>query len=103
MDGSNLKELIEIAWTYFWFLMIAIFGGTASYLSRVKKKGLPFSVVELVGEWVVAGFAGLMTLHLCLDAGFNVHLTAFFTGMAGHMGGRIIYLFENLVVNRLPK
>lgn len=102
MGGASLRELIILAWNYIWFMGLAMLGGTANYISRVRKKKLPFSFVELLGEWFIAGFAGLMTMFICLDQGFGLEMTAVFTGMSGHMGGRAIYIIENYISSKLP-
>ena len=79
---------------YIWLVTLAIWGGTASYLSRIKQRKLPFSFVELVGEWMISGFSGLLTAYVCAEAGLSWHMTAFFTGIAGHLGGRGLFLLE---------
>lgn len=34
-----------------------------------RKNKLPFSLVELFGEWAISGFAGLITAYLCAEMG----------------------------------
>ena len=102
MDGYSFKELIIEGWNYFWFLVIAIMGGTANYINRLKQKNLPFSFVELMGEWFISGFAGIVTMNICLDWGVSIHFTAAATGIAGHMGGRGIFLLESYVASKFP-
>ena len=101
MNGDELMKLVQELWAYFWMMLLAMLGGTANYISRVKRSKIPFSVAELLGEWIISGFAGFMTLHICLEQGFSIHLTAFFTGIAGHMGGRAIFLFENWMTKKV--
>lgn len=84
--------------TYVWLLLLAVWGGTASYLGRLRKQNLPFSIAELLGEWVISGFAGVITAYLCLWAGFDYMVTFAMAGVAGHMGGRAIALIEQGVV-----
>ena len=46
---------------YLWMVILALWGGTASYLSRLKQnQALTFSLAELAGEWAISGFAGLL-------------------------------------------
>jgi len=82
---------------FLWFLLLAAWGGTASYLSRIKKMKTPFSVMELVGEWTISAFAGVITAFVCYEMQFSFYATAALTGIAGHMGGRAIALMENFI------
>lgn len=80
---------------FVWFSLIAIWGGTASYLSRLKKSQAPFSIMELVGEWTVSAFAGIITAFLCFEMGASFYTTAALAGISGHMGGRAIAMLES--------
>ncbi len=97
-DGQNgagiLKTLIEQGLGYLWFVVLALWGGTASYINRVRKTKSPFSFIELVGEWTISGFAGLMTAFVCAEMGLSFYLTAALAGVSGHMGGRAIFIME---------
>lgn len=100
--GSNIiKMLVDAGLGYLWFVFMAIWGGTASYISRVRKTKKPFSLVELVGEWAISGFAGLITAYLCAEMGMSFYVTAALTGISGHMGGRAIFIIENWIQYRL--
>jgi hypothetical protein len=87
---------------YVGLISLALWGGTASHLSRMKRMGMPFSLPELIGEWVICGFAGMLTLLLCEAYGVNMALTGAFTGIAGHMGGRAIFMIQQKVFNSAP-
>lgn len=100
MDDSGLKELIAYSAQYVWLMVIALWGGTASYISRVKRGERPFSVIELIGEWFVSGFAGVMCMYICMYLEMSTPITAAATGIAGHMGGRAIFLIEQWVVEK---
>lgn len=90
-----LSKFIEEGLGYVWLICLAVWGGTVSYYRRVKDgKVAAFSVAELVGEWMISGFAGLLTAYLCIEMELSWHMTAFFTGVAGHLGGRAIHAFE---------
>jgi len=104
-DSSFLKQIFDSLQPHFaygWFVLLALWGGTANYISRVRSKGMPFSVVELIGEWSISGFAGLITAYMCVYLGLSFPLTAAFTGIAGHMGGRAIYLVEQYFIKKGP-
>jgi len=103
MPESTVKVIIENSVGYAWFFAMALWGGTASYISRIKKNACCFSIVELMGEWFISGFAGIITAHVCISFDFSFHQTAFFVGISGHMGGRGLFIVENIVKNRLIK
>ena len=95
---GKLADLIAATGVGFiWFLLLAAWGGTASYLSRIKKMKTPFSIMELVGEWTISAFAGVITAFICYEMQFSFYATAALTGIAGHMGGRAIALMENFI------
>lgn len=101
MDGSGADAaskvfsfLNSVGLGWLWLLCLAVWGGTASYIARVRKMRLSFSFVELVGEWTISGFAGVITGYVCYSAGFSDYATMAFAGIAGHMGGGAIALLE---------
>ncbi len=87
------KALAEAA-SLIWFVALAAWGGTVNYLSRLKRHKGAFSFVELLGEWAISGFAGLITAYACAANDVSYPLTAALSGIAGHMGGRAIYILE---------
>lgn len=98
-----LSKLVEAGLGYVWFILLAVWGGTVNYLSRVKQgKVEVFSFVELTGEWAISGFAGLLTAYVCAEMGMSWNMTAFFTGISGHLGGRVIYMFESYAKRNFP-
>lgn len=99
--SGYLLDLLKDGVAYFWFVVLALWGGTASYLSRMKQKKLPFSLAELLGEWLISGFSGIMTALICASYGVDYYLTAALAGVAGHMGGRGVFMLEQWAVNRL--
>lgn len=99
--GPIIKHLLDLGLGYVWFVLLAVWGGTVNYINRRKNDKLPFSVVELVGEWAVSGFAGIITVLICQELGMSVTITAATAGIAGHMGGRSIFLLERYFQNRI--
>lgn len=97
-DTGTLRALIDTlagGLYYTWFVLIAIIGGTVNYIGRIRRGEVnAFSVAELLGEWLVSGFIALLTAYLCIEMEFSWEITAFLCGIAGHMGGRGIYLLE---------
>jgi|GEM_PF-1537373 len=102
--SDALREMWVQISAYIWFIMLACFGGLANYLSKVRANNQKsFSLVELLGEFVLSGFAGLMTAFFCIDVGFSFEMTAAAAGVAGHMGGRGVYLMEQALLSRLQQ
>ena len=98
---SVIKQLMDAGVGYLWFIFLAIWGGTVNYLSRLKTEKSPFSIVELIGEWVISGFSGLITAFICQEMEMAFMYTAAAAGVAGHMGGRGIYLLERIIHRRM--
>lgn len=94
-----LDEFLSVtSFGFLWFGLLAVWGGTASYISRIKKSQATFSLMELIGEWTISAFAGVITAYICYELQFSFYLTAALAGIAGHMGGRGIALLESGVV-----
>ena len=95
---ARLADMLSATGVGFvWFLLLAAWGGTASYISRIKKMQTRFSIMELVGEWTISAFAGVVTAFICYEMQFSFYATAALAGIAGHMGGRAIALLENFI------
>jgi len=77
-----------------------MWGGTASYISRLKRSGCHFSIVELIGEWFISGFVGVITAYMCHSLGFDFYKTAALVGIAGHLGGRGMFMVEMYIKNK---
>lgn len=96
-----VREVFDVVSGYAWFVMLACVGGTANYISKVRKDHKKaFSIVELLGEWVLSGFTGLITAYVCVDQGFSFELTAAASGIAGHMGGRGVFILEQWILGK---
>jgi hypothetical protein len=95
-DNSNfIKLILESGLGWFWFVFLAIWGGTVNYISRIKKNGMKFSIVELVGEWTISGFSGLITGFICMHYNVPIYMTFVSVAIAGHAGGKTIHALEN--------
>ena len=102
-ENTLLQRIVESdqQWIgYAWLVLLAMWGGTANYISRMKKARRPFSLFELIGEWVVSGFCGLITAYLCMHLGWDFKFTAAAAGIAGHMGGRGLGFIEHWIIHR---
>jgi len=96
-------RIVEPWLGYVWVMLIATWGGTVSYLSRIRRSRVQFSVVDLLREWCISGFAGLLTFFVCQEMGLSPWMTAFAAGISGHAGGRTIAVWEQWLKSRLPK
>jgi hypothetical protein len=88
---------------YGWFIMLALWGGTANYVSRQRRDKTTFSIIELIGEWAISGFSGIITAYICVDLDLSFALTSAAAGIAGHMGGRAVYLIEQTILRRMDQ
>lgn len=99
-EPSFFDQIANIL-TYGWVIGLSILGGTASFVRRVRNGEARYSnIVELVGELVVSAFAGLVTFFLCQSAHLDGALSAAFIAISGHMGTRIIFMFEAALLKR---
>lgn len=97
------KQLLETGVGWIWFIILAIWGGTANYISRIRKDKMKFSTIELVGEWTISGFAGVVTGLICMHYGMGTNITFALVAIAGHAGGRAIFLLENFYTRKLDR
>lgn len=105
-NGENndlLGQLVGTVVGYFWFLVLAIWGGTVNYIRRVKRNEAKFSVYELVGEWAISAFAGIITALICQEMEIRPLMTYALVAVAGHLGGRSIDTFETLFTKKFSK
>jgi hypothetical protein len=99
MDEKS-PETISVA-THLFMIALAAWGGLTSYLSRVRSgKREPFSAAELIGEMATSGFAGLLSFWACEGSGVAPLYTAVIVGISGHMGGRALFLLEDIIKRR---
>lgn len=103
-ENTNiLRVILESGIGWVWFVLLAMWGGTANYVSRIRKNGMKFSVIELIGEWTISGFAGLVTGFICIHYELPMYLTFALVAISGHAGGKTIHALEELYQSKLPK
>lgn len=99
--GSWISRVAGPNGGYLWMVVLALWGGTASYLSRLKQdRALTFSLAELAGEWAISGFSGLLMAYICTEMHMSWYMTAVATGITGHMGGRGLFMIERFIKRR---
>lgn len=90
--------------TYGWVFILAILGGIVNFMRKLQDGHTrAFNVVEFIGEIVTSAFAGVITFWMCEHAGFSGLVTAAFVGVAGHMGSRALFMFEEYLQTKFPK
>lgn len=80
--------------TLVWVIGLSIWGGTVSYLHKLSKYGIPFSLFKFMAEIITAAFVGLITFLLCQSSGISMTITAALVGISGHMGTRALFILE---------
>lgn len=90
------KDPTTYSWiTYAWVAGLSMLGGFVNFAAKCRAgKARPFNLIELVGELITSGFAGVITFFLCEAAGIGQLASAPLIGIAGHMGTRALFLME---------
>ena len=105
MDVKKMPEKDPTTYTlitYGWVSLVAMWGGAASYIRRVRLgHTAQFSFTEFIGELVTSSFFGIMTFWLCEASNIAPLLTAAFVGMSGHMGSRFIYIMSGFITRKI--
>lgn len=102
-EDKLLSSIIQTGLGYFWFVVLAMWGGTVNYIRRVKKDKLQFSIFELVGEWSISAFAGVVTALVCQEMNISVLMTYALVAISGHLGGKTIDTFETMFKSKIGK
>ena len=74
-----------------------------SYISRIRRLKRRFRLFDLIVEWAVSCFAGIVTAYFCQHLEFDYFLTAALVALSGHMGGRIILQLERKAQSKLDE
>ena len=103
--GGLLKAALDNISAYIgfvWFTLLALWGGTVAYFDKLRRTGRGFRFLELIGQWIASGFAGLMTAYVCAELGASFALSALAAGMAGNMSSQALALTRRWLTNKLP-
>ena len=96
-DPNNFSYL-----TAFIMLVLALWGGAVNYIARVKKGAVEkFSLIELVGEFCISGFSGIVVYLIGANYEVRPLLLAAMVAVAGHAGGRTVFLLESVFHGKL--
>lgn len=92
------------ALTYLWVILLSAWGGVVSFYAKFKRGEVrACNFIELTGEIVTAGFAGVLTFWFAEAANLNPLITAALVGISGHMGSRAIYAMELWATKKFSK
>lgn len=86
--------------TYLWVCGLSLLSGMATYCNRICKGetlGSPYSSFFL--DIFYCQMAGLITYFLAVSAGTEGFLTAALVSTGSHMGARLIFAVESLVMH----
>lgn len=84
--------------TYLWVVLLSLWGGSASYIRRVRSMEIPrYSFVEFIGEVVIAAGVGILTFFLCEWGNIDQMLSAVFIAITAHMGSRALLIAEQVL------
>lgn len=94
----DIKEILN----YSWFVFMGLWGGSVSYLERLAKNG-KHSYLRLFVEWITSAFTAIITAYGCDYFEFSFATTAGLAGVAGHMGGRALFIIEKVIHVKIDK
>ena len=77
-------------------LFLSCWGGTVSYIQRMRVRSRKFSWKELGFDLTISSFAGLLTHFFCEYANLSGALASILIAISAHMGTRAIASFERI-------
>jgi hypothetical protein len=102
--NEEIRQVAEVAkdptsydlLTYGWVFALSAWGGCVRFIRKVKagEMNTKQALKALACEVVISGFSGVVTFYAAQATGVSPLWTAVLVGVAGHMGGRSIEIFE---------
>lgn len=90
--------------SYLWVLTWAMAGGFVNFYQKVQRGAARWlNISELIGEITTSAVVGVITFWLCEYAEVHKLLEAAMIAVAGHMGTRAIFVFEQVAKNVVEK
>lgn len=90
--------------TWLFALMWPVIGGLVNWYSKIKQgKTRAFNIIELIGEVATSGFVGIIVYMVFASYGWPEGVCAATAGVGGHMGTKLLYIFERIVEDRMKK
>ena len=88
--------------TYAWIIALSLLSALTTYVNRLSSGqplGSPYAIFFL--DVLYCQMAGLITYFLAISAGAEGLLTAALVSAGSHMGARLIFAVEALVLNTI--
>ena len=82
---------------------VAVMGGFVNYLGTIRDEKHRFKIIDLIAELCTSGFTGFLVALAAAEAGMGWNMTAVAVGMAGHAGGRGLFILRRIVFNVLDE
>ena len=86
---------------YVFLVGVAMAGGLVNYLGALRNSPDGFRFTALVIELITSGFSGFLVACVAAEWGMSWELTAVAVGIAGHAGGRAIFVLRRMVFNSI--
>lgn len=80
---------------------LALVAGIIKDLNVAMKEG--FKPLKMICNGIISSFVGIVVFFLCMSLGTDNYLTAFFTSIAGWMGGSLMDFFSDLLKKYLSR
>lgn len=96
IDKEPDPSWFTLSWlTYLFVIFFSCCGGLVNLIQRYRlAKDRRFSLKDWLGDLFISAFAGMLVYYLCKSIPVNDNLMAGLIGIAGHMGGRLIFMLE---------
>ena len=80
---------------------VAMAGGLVNYLGALKNSPDGFRFTALIIELITGGFSGFLVACVAAELAMSWEMTAVAVGIAGHAGGRAIFVLRRMVFNTI--
>jgi hypothetical protein len=97
-----ILHLYEAGANYLGYALVAIAGGVANYLSKLRTGEIQsHRCVTLLADLFISAFAGVMGALLAISLSLQPELVYASCGISGHLGTRFIFLMQEYLLKRL--
>lgn len=99
-DPNNSQFFTNIV-QYAWLAFVACWGGAVNYISRIKRGEVKYSLLSLIGEFIISAFAGILTYWILTYFEMDPLIIIVGVAISGHAGGRTVSVLESAFNNLL--
>ncbi len=100
---GDLTSIIDVWLIYWWVVILAFIAGLTSIIGRLARKEIDASPLIIISELLASIFAGTLVLFFCISQGFDFAYTGMAVGAAGYSAGKIISVFESIIVSKVKQ